>query len=260
MSDAPPACWVITREADDGRSLVDQLVVRGADARLLPCIERNARPWPAELLPATAGRTVVFVTSAFAARLVVDHGARARWSEHVDIAAVVPATADVFARAGLPVVVHAAGGSVALAHAVVDDAARAPIARILYPTSDAGLDAPEQAQALALLQTVSPDVRRGAVYGTAPPPDLARDLRRLPRPLGAVFFSPSAVDAFVDAWGDVAGDGAFVDVCAVCSGASTARAWTARTRRAAVPVVPGGSIVDAVVSTIASASFTTETP
>jgi len=225
--------WNVARGAVEAAPWITALARLGLDARALPCIERAPLAWPDVLVPADAGRTVVVCTSGYAARLVAERRAQARWGEDVVLAAVAPATAAVLAAASVPVEISARGGSVALARAIVQAAsatndhrhAATTTTRVLYPTSDQGMQQPEQRDALALLSTVSGDVRRAAVYTTTPAPGLAPAVARLPRPAGLVFFSPSAVDAFVD----VADAGLLASACAVCVGESSARAWQRRT-------------------------------
>jgi uroporphyrinogen-III synthase len=245
--DARRPCWVVTRTADDGASLVDELRARGLVARALPCIAREALSWPSTLSPSSSGRTVVVCTSAFAARCVLEHARDAGWmldGTGVQLAALSPSTAAVVSHAGIAPQIVCTGGSEALASAIVDDAARAPIARVLYPTSDAGLDMPEQARALARLAVVCDDVRRAAVYTTRPPADLRAAVAALPARIGLVFFSPSAVDAFVD----VAAAEQVRDARVVCTGASTLRAWRARTTTPAELVRDGDDVVDTLLT------------
>jgi hypothetical protein len=83
-----------------------------------------------------------------------------------------------------------------------------------YPTSDAGVDQPEQAAAVAVLEKLG-RVHRHVVYEVRAPSGLADQLRAA-GPAGFIFFSPSAVE-------HVAGAGV-VPVKAVCVGASTVRA------------------------------------
>jgi hypothetical protein len=85
---------------------------------------------------------------------------------------------------------------------------------IFYPTSDAGVDQPEQAAAMRVLESVGP-VQRQVVYEVRPPAGLAERLRAL-GPRGFVFYSPSAV-AHVAATG-------IVPQAVVCVGVSTGRA------------------------------------
>ncbi len=232
--------WIVARGAVEAAPWIAALARQGLDARALPCIERAPLPWPDVLVPADAGRTIVVCTSAWAARLVAERRAQARWGGDVVLAAVAPATAAVLVADGVPVAIAARGGSVALARAIVQATsttngprhAATTTTRVLYPTSDQGLQQPEQHDALALLSTVSDDVRRAAVYTTTPAPGLAHAVARLPRPAGLVLFSPSAVDAFVD----VADASLLASARAVCVGESSARAWQRRTGTTAVLV------------------------
>jgi uroporphyrinogen-III synthase len=188
--------WVLTRTAEEGRALADEL-----GCELLPCIERVALPWPP--WPKAA---VVFVTSkAVAQRLISEPR-----PQGLRIAAVAPATRAVLEAAGLGVDISATGGAVALAEAVQ----RAGPTDTFYPTSDAGVEQPEQAAAVAVLESLG-QVHRHVVYEVRAPKGLADQLRAL-GPRGFIFFSPSAV-AHVAAAG-------VVPQGVVCVGASTVRA------------------------------------
>jgi len=187
--------WVLTRTIEDSEPLANEL---GLD--VVPCIERHDLPWPP-----WPSSPLIFVTSAAVARrlilLTVPSGTR--------IAAVAPVTTAVLGR----VDVSASGGAVALAQAV-KAWAKARL-EILYPTSDVGLEQPEQEEAVRILQTVG-TVHRHAVYETRAPPELEAALVEH-KGRGFVFYSPSAVNNFVDAGGEASR--------ALCVGASTARAW-----------------------------------
>lgn len=188
--------WVLTRELEDARPLADEL---GLD--VVPCIERVDLPWPP-----WPRSPLVFVTSAQVAKrllsLTAPPGTR--------FAALKPATSALLRHA----TVTAEGGAVALAEAV--KAWATAHLEILYPTSDKGLRQPEQQEAVRILQTVG-TVHRHVVYQTRVPEGLSEALAKR-RGDGFVFYSPSAVENFVQA-GGVAGK-------VVCVGASTARAWT----------------------------------
>ena len=132
----------------------------------------------------------------------------------------------------------------ALAHAAVAEASREPIRRVLYPTSDVGLHTPEQARTMALLSTVTDDVRRAAVYATGPAPGLRERALALPRDVGLVFFSPSAVDAFLDAVIPEVSERAL----ALCLGDSTARAWDSRAPSHALRIARADALPDAILS------------
>lgn len=214
--EAPP--WVITREAQDGEPLVAALRARGQAALLVPAIERRALPWPADL---HARDGIYFLTSPFAARLVVEHlrtVSLAPRDGRPRFAALAPATAAVLRAAELDVDVAAHGGALALALALRDSELDGTV---LYPTSDAGLAQPEQVQAAAVLGERFSLVR-AAVYTTVPAADLEERLGALPAGTGyrAVVFSPSAARALAAAVARASAPPAAV----VAVGASTARA------------------------------------
>jgi uroporphyrinogen-III synthase len=210
--------WVITREAADAAPLLDALAARGVPAIAVPAIERNALPWPAELDAAATPGALVFCTSAYAAELAVD--ALGPRTSGLRFAATAPATARVLRDRDLDVVVEAQGGSAELARAVV--AARVSDV-VVYPTSDAGLQQPEQAEAVEILSSTCRVVRAPA-YRTRPAPGFARTLGDVvDRATGRwriVLFSPSAARALVDALAHVSRPPDVV----VSVGASTARA------------------------------------
>lgn len=219
---------MVTRAPEDAAPLVLTLRSHGLSARPLPCLVRAPLPWPEALCPAEHGRTVVVCTSAFAAQCVVKQARHDGWGQNVALAALSPTTSTTLSQLGHVPQIVCRGGSEALAAAIADDAVSAPLARILYPTSDVGLQTEEQARALARLLPGCADVRRAAVYTTRPPPDLHDAVAALPSPIGLVFFSPSAVDAFLD----VAVDPLVQEARVLCVGASTQRAWD---RRATTP-------------------------
>ena len=206
--------WVITRERDDAKLVVDGLRARGLDALCIPGIARTPLPWPASLDLPTG---LFFLTSPFAARLTMARiGTRAR---DYRFAATAPATFEVVHRAGVEPTVHAPGGSGQLARAVLDADIRGT--PVLYPTSTAGLEQPEQARAVQTLASVGV-VCRAAVYETAASPDLDFELRGLRgAPYCAAFFSPSAVEAYAGA----VSRGAPPPIFSVCIGESTLRAY-----------------------------------
>src|SRR5258708_4569504 len=122
--------WILTRSADDGRALADAL-----GCELVPAIERVELPWPG--WPA---KLVIVTSRAVAQRLIKE----ARPND-LRIAAVAPATKALLENAGLRVDFSAEGGAVALARTITGPT------DTFYPTSDAGIDQPEQAEAVALL-------------------------------------------------------------------------------------------------------------
>jgi uroporphyrinogen-III synthase len=188
--------WVLTRTVEEGRALADEL-----GALLIPCIERVALPWPA--WPSGA---LVFVTSKAVAQQLIS---QAR-PQNLRIAAVAPATKALLEGAGVHVDISAPGGALALAEAVK----RAGPTDVFYPTSDAGVDQPEQAAAMKVLES-NGRVHRHVVYEVRAPQGLAGALRAAGE-AAFIFYSPSAV-AHVAAAG-------VVPLKAVCVGASTARA------------------------------------
>jgi uroporphyrinogen-III synthase len=187
--------WVLTRPAEESKALATELHLE-----VVPCIERRDLPWPA--WPKTP---LLFLTSAAVARRL----ARLTAPRGIRIAALAPATLEAIRYAD----VTATGGAVALAQAV-KAWAKQPF-EILYPTSDKGLEQPEQEEAVRILETVGP-VHRHAVYETRAPEGLAAALKRHAG-RDFIFYSPSAVVNFVAAKGAARR--------ALCVGASTARAW-----------------------------------
>jgi len=188
--------WVLTRTADEGRALAQQL-----GCLLIPCIERVERPWP----PWPEGALVFVTARAVAQRLISEQR-----PQNLRVAAVAPVTRSVLEGAGVPVEISATGGALALAEAVK----RAGPTDVFYPTSDAGVDQPEQAAAMKVLES-NGRVHRFVVYEVRAPQGLAEQLRAA-GDAGYIFYSPSAV-AHVAAAG-------VVPLKAVCVGASTARA------------------------------------
>lgn len=190
-----PMRWVLTRPLEDSRALAEELRLE-----VVPCIERHDLPWPP-----WPKSPLVFVTSVYVARrftrLTAPPGTR--------VAALSPTTSAVLRRPDIT----AEGGAVALANAVKGWAR--PGTSILYPTSDQGLEQPEQEEAVRILEAVG-TVHRHAVYQTRMPGGLGEDLRRYAG-RDFVFFSPSAVTNFLSAKGEARR--------VVCVGASTARAW-----------------------------------
>lgn len=190
--------WVITREVEDARQLADELGLT-----MVPCIERVELPWPP-----WPKAPLVFVTSPSVARRLL----RVTAAPGTKFAALAPATHGLLKHA----VVTAEGGAVALAEAVVEWApSQGGRLVIFYPTSDQGLQQPEQLEAVRLLETVG-TVHRHVIYETRAPAGLDGALAKH-KGDGFIFYSPSAVRNFLAAGGE-AGK-------VVCIGASTARAW-----------------------------------
>jgi uroporphyrinogen-III synthase len=204
--------WVITREAEDAAPLVEKLRARGLDARCIPAIARRALPWPH-----TPPRALFFVTSPYAARLVLDNVPQSARAAHA-FAAIAPKTTAVLRAAGVEAVVERAGGVVELARAVDDQPIDLPV---VYATSDAGVASDEQREAVAILERRHV-VQRFTAYTTEADAALAASIASLPSTYAAVFFSPSAVDAFATALEE--GPTPMNVPFAVCIGASTHRA------------------------------------
>jgi uroporphyrinogen-III synthase len=190
--------WILTRTVDEGRPLAESL-----GAELIPAIERVELPWPGWPAP------LVFVTSKAVAQRVITQKDR---PQNLRVAAVAPATKALLESGGVPVHISAIGGALALAEAVQKHGPT----DTFYPTSDAGVDQPEQAAAVGVLEKLG-RVHRHVVYEVRAPSGLADQLRAA-GPAGFIFFSPSAVE-------HVAAAGV-VPLKAVCVGASTARAAT----------------------------------
>lgn len=209
--------WLLTREAADAERDVAALRARGVQAEALPCLETRARPWPTWAGPADDAVTLFTSRRAVAAWVAAGKPAMGR------LAAVEPHTARAVRDAGARCAITAEGGAVGLAEAVVQwwQASRRPRWRVRYPTSDAGLDAPEQAAALERLSAIGP-VQRHAVYEAFAPEGLrARVLEATAAPYALTFASPSAVRHFLAVAPPVAPQRV------LCHGASTARAWDA---------------------------------
>lgn len=249
--------WIVTREWSDAEPLVQALRDGGLRARALPCIERTALPWPDDLAPpasrgpagleAGATPTIVLCTSPFAASLLI-----ARWPRLVGAAgaapltcaAVAPVTARLLEAAGLPVSIRSKGGVASLAREVVASLGDGPRPCVLYPTSDRGDDSDEHAEALAVLAPRA-DVVGDVVYSTHAAPGLDAALRDLEPDAALLFFSPSAVTAFVTA---ASRAGVSLPATVVCFGGSTARAFARHAGREAIPAPRGANLVDFIRS------------
>jgi uroporphyrinogen-III synthase len=180
--------WVITRALPDADADVAALRAVGVAATAVPCIERVPLPWP-DWQPEAP--RLVLVTSPFAATQLIDAWPKLP-APRPRIAAMAPATATRLTEAGIGVELSAQGGVVALAQAIREAYGSGRLA-ILYPTSDAGSRQPEQEEALRILHPFA-TVERIPVYSTRAPQGLERALASLPRPVGAAYFSPSAVE------------------------------------------------------------------
>ncbi|MBL8915394.1 MAG: uroporphyrinogen-III synthase [Archangium sp.] len=240
------AKWILTREGDDGGDVEALLRERGHQVVRVPCIETqwHAWPWPADphaLTIFTSRRAV----ECFARSVATIESSRAKNSgaaPHPDplpqgregsqsglgvIAALRPETSRALAELGLEPDIEATGGSRALAHGIVTAwpwLSPRPMC-IRYPTSSAGLSAPEQDDAVRDLSALG-RVERTVVYDVTAPALLARELAAalIEPSWSIVFASPSAVSHFFTATGASASAPAH----AVCFGASTARAWNER--------------------------------
>jgi len=213
--------WLLTREAEDAVAEAEVLTRHGLKWASVPCIECVTRPWPT--WPHREGTPVLFLTSRRAAA-ALPHGQEWRRSgPKALIASTAPGTKEWLEAHGHHVDVSATGGAEGLARALALEwqARGQPEWHLRYPTSDAGLQAPEQANAVAILKTLGP-VDRAVVYETKPPAGLEERLEpHLSRPYGLSFSSPSAVKAFFAA----VRRGVRAPERVVCFGGSTARTW-----------------------------------
>jgi uroporphyrinogen-III synthase len=210
--------WAITRAASESSVLVDELVRAGLQALSVPCIERTLRPVAPWRPP---GHRVILFTSVAAVEAVAAHLPACT---PADIAALAPVTSAALAliSPALKPTIESGEGVVSLAHAVLRalDSWSIRTASFWYPTSAAGFDAPEQHEAMAVLSSVG-QVTRVAVYDVGAPSGLVDQLKQLPREVGVVFTSPSAVKHFISAHSQL-GLTPSVKVAA-CWGASTRR-------------------------------------
>lgn len=210
--------WILTREGSDADALDVLLRARGQQALRVPCIETRWHGWPWE----PDARALTFFTS----RRAVEAFARQPIVRPGSIASLRPETSRALAKLGLEPDIEAAGGSKALADAVV---AAWPTftpkpSCIRYPTSGAGIASSEQEEAMRILSQLA-NVERGIVYDVAPPASLADSLAAALRDAWSVVFaSPSAVSHFLAA---TPAD-PHAPSHAICFGASTARAWNAQ--------------------------------
>lgn len=202
--------WLLTRENDVPRE----------DAIVVPCVETKLLPWP--FLPPSdrdrAGPNSNHLTLFTSPRAVAAWAAAGK-PPLQKVAALSPSTTAALASHHIVPDVTADGGVVALAHAI-----RAwctfPI-HFRYPTSNAGLESPEQAEAIDLLSGLGKVDRRKA-YEVIAPSGLRESLERAARGAWAISFaSPSAVHHFFAAGAHFLGAPAQV----ACLGASTQRAW-----------------------------------
>jgi uroporphyrinogen-III synthase len=241
----PKPIWVLTRARAESHELSRAMRAAGLATRVLPCIERTRRAFPAWPWPAGDNVPFVFVTSPYAAGCVPWKRLLAR---SVRVAALEPKSVEVLRGLGVPVEVTARGGTVALAKALTRYRRAFLLPRdldIVYPTSTLGTDEREQQASRRLLARLG-RVSAPVCYATAAPRGLAAAVRKLPaRPLGLVFASPSAVKHF-----DAARKQAKVrpEVRAVvCLGLSTASAWN-EARLAAWPKARSVTSISQLIS------------
>ena len=198
--------WLLTRETDAPRE----------DAIVVPCVETKLFPWPFSLSPAgVRGCQLTLFTSARA----VAAWAASQQPRLEKVAALSPSTSSALEKHGVTPDLTAEGGVVALAHAI-----RAwcdfPI-HFHYPTSNAGLDSPEQAEAIDVLSGIG-KVDRRVAYEVTAPAGLRESLERATKSDWAISFaSPSAVHHFFAARAVIPSAPKQV----ACLGASTQRAW-----------------------------------
>lgn len=195
---------IVCRPAPDGERSVETLRARGIPAQSRPLLERapiDAAPWP-------ESADIVFVTSPYAARLVLARNLAG------DVVALGTRTSQIFRDAGVEPRLTADGGAEGLAIALV---ANGLAGRVFYPVSRAATMEPEHHAATAVLRAVC-DVNVQAVYDTLPSPRCEELIASAPREAVWWFHSPSAVRAFL-AHADAA------PARVVCSGGSTHRAW-----------------------------------
>lgn len=208
-----PTTWLITREADDARVDREAFDERALPVIEVPCVETTWRRWPWR----EAGGLTLFTS-----RRAVSAWERAGAPPLGEVAAIAPSTSRALEALGVTPAVTAEGGVVALAEAIVAWwASRGrPALTVRYPTSGAGLQAPEQQQALTVLGTLGP-VEREVVYDVRAPANLVPALEAATCFDWAVTFSsPSAVSHFF-----AAHRGERAPRHAICVGRSTARAW-----------------------------------
>jgi uroporphyrinogen-III synthase len=195
---------IVCRPQPDAARSVDRLRERGLSAEARPLVERRALPivWPEHA-------DIVFVTSPFAARLVLLAmqdgklaGAR--------VAAISKRTAAVFTSEGVTPAITAEGGAEALARVV-------PSGHVTYPVSRAADHEPEHHAALGILRARG-DVSVLHAYDTTAVADCPARIDTAPRDATWWFHSPSAVRAFV-------AHCSFIPARVVCTGGSALRAW-----------------------------------
>ncbi len=217
-----PSTWLLTREADDARSDREPLDARGLPVIEVPCVETSWRAWPwAE----AAGVTL------FTSRRTVRAWDQAGRPPLGDVVTLSPASERALLEVGLVPSLAVEGGVVALAEHLVArwEVLGRPPTLVRYPTSNAGLQTPEQRDAMKLLSLLG-EVDRRVVYELRAPERLALALAAATTfGWSITFSSPSAVSHFFAALRE-----ARPPYQVVCLGRSTARAWN-ELRRAGWP-------------------------
>ena len=209
--------WLITREADDAREEREAWSARGIESVSVPCVETLSLPWP------WTSEDETNLLTLFTSRRAVSSWLAAGKPKLGAVAALAPATSEALESEGIKPVVTAEGGVIALAQSVLAwwSARGCPLMRVHYPTSNAGLHAPEQAEALRLLSKLV-EVDRQLAYEVRAPEGLKGTLElALQRDWAVTFSSPSAVHHFLSAGAALTRAPAEV----VCRGGSTLRAW-----------------------------------
>lgn len=209
--------WLITREADDAREEREAWSARGVNTVSVPCVETLSLPWP------WAGGEEAHRVTFFTSRRAVASWIAAGKPPLGAVAALAPATAEALRAEGVTPTVTADGGVIALARNLLAwwSARGCPPTQVHYPTSNAGLHAPEQAEALRLLSKLV-EVDRQLAYEVRAPEGLKAALERAVEGDWAISFSsPSAVHHFLAAGAALARPPAEV----ACRGGSTRRAW-----------------------------------
>ena len=224
---AQEVLWLVTREAEDAAPVVAELAAKGLLGQALPCLEHVTLDWP---FAPESGPVLWFITSRHAAQALAEAAKAGAGVKEGDlVAAVAPSTAAALESLGIVVSLRERGGAVALARATEARVRATGLRAVLvrYPTSPAGLEAPEQAKAVELLASVG-KVERAAAYAVRAPAGLGPALDALPKDarLGWLLASPSAVDHLFEA-GRAAALGPRTRAV-VCAGASTLRRYQER--------------------------------
>lgn len=216
--------WLITREADDVSADRALHLARGMAPVSVPCVETVSIEWPWARAPLPEGKLVTLFTS----RRSVEAWRVAGKPPLGEAAAIAPVTSELLRAEGVTPVVVAKGGVIALTQAVLAwwQAQGAPRTLVRYPTSNAGIHAPEQVQAMRILSKLV-EVDRQLAYEVRAPEGLKASLERAIADggeWGVSFASPSAVNNFFSAGATFAQPPRQVD----CRGGSTRRTWHER--------------------------------